>query len=954
MKKFIALVLSAVLFSGMLTPMVFAVGEQLDDGVSDASKMYSHSDNLIFESNKTLGSYENAAYATSAKNTVMEIVYSLENTASFEVVTLNYKKAENIEFYSAASADGEYKKLDGYSSQKEALDEKGTWEKLTYTGAVEDGTNYFKIVINQTQGGKYIRLDNVKLMPNIELEASEFALFSGDEKMSGLNVSGADRLKIKFNQPIADVPELKVAQDGAESKTYDGSFGTGQSEVVYDIDTLDFDIYSFAADFKAVSGKEYSLDIQRGAKAVYSMPDAIHFGESYTAEGYIEKCVDFEGGEYAAENVSIESDNEDIISVSDGAFCINKAGEALISSSFTFGGESAKTERTITVYGAERLITEPKTVSLSKGEKKEFSVKVLLTDGAEATLESYTAETTDYTVAEIEKNVIKASGNGTAFINITADYYGTTLYGVIAVGVGTDAPEAITNADLALNRYSLTVGESVYGVINCFSENGRLDLISFDKKYYSTDPSVAFVSDDGKITAVSAGETEIYAEISLGGVTVSTNRVSLSVSEDVISKAEIVLPAYYMNVSDELDISVAAFTKLGEKIDNAKIKYTVSGTAASISGGKLKGISKGAVQIKAAAEYNGVSVSTKSVTVEVTENVSKSGKNFAADGDINGENIVDCSSDLFASSGTGLMTRSDSVTYPNQYVTLKSNEEIKRIKLSTYYINDVRDDDIQLFVSSDNKNYVRVPHGDMNITQKNDNGAWYYMWLEYDGALLSGVRYVRALIGRPASEHAQGIRILDVTMEHDIAPQISGVSITDKNGVKTDSISAANVAVSFSGSVDESTLGGISLKYGDNTVSESGSYENGIYTLPVDKLQSGEYTLCANGVKNEWGTEMTPYEYKFTLGSGKKASVTNVAVKGTEVSADIINIADEDLRPVIITEAFDSEGSVTDIYIDINTQLSTGSNSYICPKDFTNVSSARVFVWRDLTELCIY
>lgn len=951
MKRLIALFLSTAMIFGVFTSAAFAAEGVIDDDIANTSKMYSSSENLIFET-KTLGSYADANYATSNKDDTMEFVYNLDGIASFEIVTLNYRQAEDISLSVCSKADGEYSPITAYNTKRDSLDEKNNWEKITYTGTVSGDANYFKIVINQSQKSKYIRLDNVKLMVKIDLNIQSTAFSASGEKITGRNIEGANELTIKFNQPISEMSDLTVLCDGEVVQSVGAKTGGASDEAVYELDSLGFDIYEFKADFKAVSGEKCSLDMSSGAKVIYYMPDTVHFGEVY--DGYIEKCIDSDGNEYSADDVLIKSSNEDVISFENGIPNFKNPGTSEITASFTFGGESASEKREITLCGAESLLINPSSVRMNAGEKKTIEISVVLSDKTVAKLTSFKAVSADSTIANVDGDVLEAVSGGTTFINITADYYGNELSGIISVGVGKEPLEAVSYATLGVNRTSLIVGESIWGVVNCFSNSGRMDLISVDKTYYSDNTSVITVSDDGKMTAVGEGTAQVYALVRVGGAEVTTNSVTVSVSEDSISKAEIIVPSCFMNVSDEYDISACAFTKLGEKIDDFKIKYTVKGSAVKISGGKLKAIAAGEAQISMTASYGGADVSAQPVTITVSENAASSGKDFYSDGNTSGDNVVDCSSDLFAEKGTGLMTRIDKETKPNQYVTIKCDEEIKRVKLTAYYLNDFLEDDLQLFVSEDGENFTRVPHNKISVEQKIDSGAWYNLYLTYDKEMLSGVRYIRALIARSAENgnHAQGIRLWSISAEHDNKPTVTGIGATDKNGAQTNSAKAANISVSFSCNVEG---GEVILKSASGETKCEGSLTGSIYTAPVKNLKPGEYTLAISGFKNEWGSEMEPTEQKIYIKSASgRCQVSDIKVNGKEVSADILCGAEDSINPVIITQAFAENGDPAGIFIDTGTYLSKGSNSYICPHDFENVYSAKVFVWRGLSELCIY
>ena len=155
MKKVISTFLSlSIFFSLFISAANAADVTEIDDALADTSKMTSFSDNLIFETRDSLGSYQNPEYVTSNASDTIQIIYELENLANFEVVTLNYRNTENITFSVSDEIDGEYSEISDYS--KDTVDLGSSWTQNTYSSDVEEGMKYFQITIEQERS-KYIR-----------------------------------------------------------------------------------------------------------------------------------------------------------------------------------------------------------------------------------------------------------------------------------------------------------------------------------------------------------------------------------------------------------------------------------------------------------------------------------------------------------------------------------------------------------------------------------------------------------------------------------------------------------------------------------------------------------------------------------------------------------------------------------------------------------------------------
>lgn len=948
MKKAIAFIISTAIIFAMISVVQADNAQEINDGLNDASKMYSSTSGLIYETKTSLGSYADPAYVTSNVGT-MEVVYSLENMASFEVTTLNYKESEDIAFY-VGSSESEYNAVTDAQRRAESLG--SNWEKITYTaGVTTDNAKFFKIVINQTKA-KYIRLDNVKVTAKFALTADKITLSRSGEEIADNNAYGANELTVTFNQGVSTIPALVISEEGKDDVTVSGKFAADSNAVVYDFAALGMDVYKFTANgFKTAGGMECDVSYDAGIKVTYGMPDSVHFGEKYTKSGFIEKLTDSKGTDVAVPEYTLTCKNDDIIALTDDTFALKAAGSAGIEVNFTLNNIPVTINRTIVLCGVSEFVL-PQSITLSAGESRTLTAEIKLSDNTTIVPEEITFSSTDTSIVTVEGQTIKGITKGTAYINVSTDYYGTALKGIIPVGVGETPSEAAESAQLSVNRSEIFTGESIYAIVNCtLSNNEQADSVSIKKKFYSDNTAVAAVTDEGRITAMGEGSAQIYAEVTLSGVTVTTNKLTITVTKDTIAHAGLVLPSYYMLTGTSVSAAVNAYTKTGAKITDATVEYKINGTSLTASGNTMTAAASGVSTVTAKVTYNGSTVETPAVTVTVSDNNGQDGKDFTVDRNFNG--VFYYSAGLTIYQDNGVLTNSDTETEP-QYVIMESKGDMKSISVKGYYLTSKRDDDMQIWVSADNTDYTRIPEEKLTAkTQVDGNTAWYNLWYSYAGEMLTGMHYVKVVINRPADDHSQDIRIHAIYMLHDKAPEVAGVSLIDKNGLQAAGTDAAKITVAFSQNVDENSLGGISLKEKSSgkAVDFSGSYENGAYALAVNGLSQTEYELTVSGVKNTYGTEMLPYTYTISPVGKKKISVADIQLKDSAVTAKITNDTGGTVKATVITAAYDANGSMQKVNIDKDISIAVGDNDYTASASFAEASSVKVFVWTDMTQL---
>lgn len=536
MKKILSLILCALMCIASVSAV--AADTTLVDNFTNQKGKYVSAlldgaeEGIILE--QYIGSVIGVNYLSSGVGTA-EIIYKLDSVTSFEVQTFeHFRNSGTISFATAPETEegiGDFTAVSEADIKKETEKISNVWNRMTYYCSTVSNASYIKIIIDQ-KNDKRIRVANVKLLADIELELEKAAFYRGDTEITDGNLFGADSIKLTFNQRVETIPQLLLNGGGA-ALSADGTPDSNGTTVTYGFDALAFDKYTFAADgFETPTGKAYDFSLTSGMYAEYSMPEAIHFGEEYNVDSYI-SIKDSDENEVQAKELAITSKNSDIIDVSENAFVLKKAGTAVINAAFKIGEETVSLDREVVICGAQKLILSASSAKLSPGESMTLSAAVELSDDTQANVRSLTLSSADSTIAAADGATILGVKNGTTFVNVTAEYYGTEFNAVISVGVGSEPLEIPASASISFNRTEIAVGESLYPVINAFYGDGtNADTLSAVKKFYSTNPNIISVDADGKASAIAEGTASVYAELNFGGAFVKTGETEITVSAD--------------------------------------------------------------------------------------------------------------------------------------------------------------------------------------------------------------------------------------------------------------------------------------------------------------------------------------------------------------------------------------------------------------------------------------
>lgn len=949
-KKLISSVVSISIGLSMVTGAYAAVTGITDD-LSDDTKIYSKSSNIIFETKSKLGNYTDPAYATSNEGT-MEIVYELDDVSGFEVVTLNYKETKDITFYVSDKSNEGFTQLTDFDEASEELG--SSWTKYTYTSkSMPDAKKYFKISINQTKA-KYIRLDNVVLVKKFDLKLDSKKFSTSISDISGNNIYGAEKLTLKFNQSVNTIPDLIITDgQGDVFATVKGENGATKDIVIYEFDKLGFDKYSFdAKGFKTSSGMNLDVNFDGGYGFDFYLPQNIHFGDEYKTDDLISDITDCKGETITPTSIRVESDNEEILKVSEKTVEINKAGKANIVVTAVIDGIEMTKLMNITVCAPEEIVLDDAKFNLNIGDTQSVDVKLKLSDDTICEPQQVELTTTDDTVADIVDGKIKATGSGNTYINVEAIYYGYSLMSVISVGVDCEALDMLTKAEICINTSELFVGQSIATAVRGFYEDGsEVDMLASNRKVYSDDESVAKIENGTRIVAVGEGTASIYADIELAGATVRSNVNTVTVLSDSVSRARIILPRDYVLTGSALEPQIKAYTKTGREITPDKVTYSVDGKAVSVTDGIISGVEAGDAEVWAKVEFEGKSVTTDKVTIHTVNNNGLTVFDFAKNP--SWDMTVAHSDNLLAEKVTGVLPCVPNDGVNPEYITVKSDSDINTVEIGCYAHTSIQPGEIRIFVSADNVEFTEIPQDDIEFKAVLDEGVWYDYTYQYSGKLLAGMKYVKAVITIDISKDAsraqttQAVRLRDISLRSDTKAKVAGVSLTDKNGLLTNGTNARMIAVLFSQGIDKTSIDNIKLTdvSKGTVVNTTGTYDDGVYYMNVPTLDSDEYLLTVSGIKNAYGTVSDEFSYQIKKEEKNDIEILDVTVSEGAVNATIVNNTGSDFDTDVIVIGYDENGFMSGISVNRGVTVTEGVNKY-SPKDkIENAETVKICLW---------
>ena len=211
--------------------------------------------------------------------------------------------------------------------------------------------------------------------------------------------------------------------------------------------------------------------------------------------------------------VTWESSDETVATVDqNGTVTAISAGTAVISVTARDGGFQAFCTVTVTEILVSGLLLDPEAMELTEGDSAPILVTVLPENAGKREV---FWSSSDETVVTVDNGVVTAVAPGSASIHVTAADGG----GAQADCAVTVRAKAIPVTGITLDKNELTIEKDASETITAMVEPSN----ATNKKvqWTSSDPSIAEVDENGKVTGKSAGTAFVTAETEDGGYTVS-------------------------------------------------------------------------------------------------------------------------------------------------------------------------------------------------------------------------------------------------------------------------------------------------------------------------------------------------------------------------------------------------------------------------------------------------
>lgn len=951
MKKILATILSLSLTVSSFTAAFAAAGE-LDDGLDNLNLIYSHSTGIENEVHSgALGSYLNPSYAYSSQNE-MEFVYNLEKLASFEVTTLNFRNDENIKFYASQTAGGVFEEITDFSKTSENLG--SNWSKNTYFAGVENDYNYFKIAITQ-QRAKYIRLDHVKLMQDLDLELNDEIFYDQENnKISDNNIYAVSSIELKFNQRIENA-QLQIQKDNEDYLQPEGVLSEDGSSVIYRFDPLPLGVYDFSAEFETSTGKRYTYHQKKGVAVNSTIGDYIHFEDKLTVSDFLGGLTDAEGKTIQIGEFAVISSDEEVIKIDEGGNIIpQKAGKTTLSTEFSLNGQNVRYEKVVTLCTISEISITPEKFALKPNETKYLKIDATLDDNTSAVPEKITIEIRDKTIAQANGTAIKGLKTGTTYAKVIVEYYGSTFEKNLSVAVGDGetitVPDILTGVEIDLNRTQMYLGEAQYAILKYSSGDNAMNIMAAETEYFSSNESVVDVSADGKLTAKGSGSADIYVKVTLDGISVVSNKINVVVLKNTVDNAFIAFDTSNYRVGDEKILTTLAYDNSGALLERAVVTYSVSGDSFAVSGNKLQAKKQGTSTIEASVTYDGKTVKTNTYTLTAKEYANSEQKIFNTAGDWSG--TFEHSDNLIINKNFGAMAKE--VDSENVYVTFEVNNLLAGIKADvniTAADYERNPEDFKIYVSKDNVSFERISDEDLTVSQ-NGKICTYSCIDENEKNLFKNAKYIKLILDAQSGSK-QDITLKNFEMNYSVKPEIIGVDTFDISG-EASAKNTRKITVAFSQNISSEKLSGVILKNAESSLVETSlTVDGNLLNMYFNTQEDGEYTLFVNGVESTFGLQCDDFSKEINI-SNEKIAVNSITTSAGSIGAKIINGYENDVTVTVISASYDSNGALNGVAVEKNVILKSGTNNYNSKETINGAANVKIYVWNNMTDMRAY
>ncbi|BFT70787.1 sialate O-acetylesterase [Paenibacillus sp. P36] len=401
-------------------------------------------------------------------------------------------------------------------------------------------------------------------------------------------------------------------------------------------------------------------DITESNPVSYEVPIEDSLGPVYWRNGFEKRVA--AGGELTNVDVGIynpgdenERGNPKILKRQHSdpaldAFAIEKDTSHRGAYSFRFSGKSENGTENTQLYAriAPTKIKVQNNLELSYYIRAENDlgryafIDLLFDDGTHLSDKAgFTGKSAKGTVGEWEKISyhLDSSFIGKTIVAVIAayDHTGDGVYTAYMddITIQNEAPTTtpvLSQAMLAVNATSLQVGTTALAQVTGTLNNAApADLTVATVTYGSSNSAIVSVDMQGHITAVAEGTAQITAEVTLDGVTVQTNAVTITVAKPlpttpVLSQATLAVNATSLQVGAAASAVVTGTLNNAAPADLTVATVTYGSSNSAVVSvdmqGHITGVAEGTAQITAGVTLNGVSVQTNPVTITVVKAVS--------------------------------------------------------------------------------------------------------------------------------------------------------------------------------------------------------------------------------------------------------------------------------------------------------------------------------------------
>ncbi len=239
-------------------------------------------------------------------------------------------------------------------------------------------------------------------------------------------------------------------------------------------------------------------------------------------------------GEHEGE-ITWSSSDANVASVQDGLVFALNAGQAVITA--TWG--DAKAECQVTVNPSEDIpyiqLNDEDEITLLKGGELSISPTVVFRNQTIEEAITFTSE--DATIATVENNVIKAISAGTVKITATASYMGRPASKVFTVIVKPDVFVSLEDNALDGMKTNAKIDgeENVIRSLSPKLMKEGSEIIGATFEFKSSDENVVTTTNEGVLTAVSAGNATIEITAKKDGEIMATDSFDITVEKSAKS-----------------------------------------------------------------------------------------------------------------------------------------------------------------------------------------------------------------------------------------------------------------------------------------------------------------------------------------------------------------------------------------------------------------------------------